>query len=113
MVGRDKGKLSYAWRYTYKISRPGPYLGSVVNPDTGVPVHVGENRLLAADFRKARMSEVIGGVGEGEEGAGLKARRAIHSPLWEADRTRIRRVAPLDFIGRYEPATFCTTSLCI
>jgi hypothetical protein len=100
VVGRDKGKLSYAWRHVYKIPRSGPYLGSVVNPDTGVPVHVGENRLLAADFRKARISELIGRANE-EEGTGRNARRTIHSALWEADRARIRRVAPLEFIGRF------------
>ena len=31
----------------------------------------------------------------------------------EADGAKVRRFAPIDFIGRYEPATFCTTSLCI
>ena len=31
----------------------------------------------------------------------MKPRRAIYSPLWQADGNRIRRVAPVDFIGRY------------
>jgi hypothetical protein len=83
-------------------------LGSVVNPDTGVPVYVGENRLLTVDFRKTRVGEIIGVASEREEYAGLKPRRPIYSALWQADGTRIRRVAPLEFIGRYEPATFCT-----
>jgi hypothetical protein len=113
VVGRDKGKLSHFWRHAYQVARCGPYLGSVVNPDTGVRVELGERWLLAADFRKARISEIIGGAREGQEGADSKARRPIYSALWQADGKRIRRVAPLDFIGRHEPVTFCTTSLCV
>jgi hypothetical protein len=100
VVGRDRGKLSHFWRHSYQMARCGRYLGSVVNPDTGVPVYVGENRLLAADFRKTRVGEIIGVSSEREEYAGLKPRRPIYSALWQADGTRIRRVAPLEFIGR-------------
>jgi hypothetical protein len=88
------------------MARCGRYLGGVVNPDTGVPVYVGENRLLAADFRKTRVGEIIGVASEREEYAGLKPRRPIYSALWQADGTRIRRVAPLEFIGRYMPNWF-------
>lgn len=101
VVGRDKGKLSWFWRHAYRTARSGPYLGSVVNPDTGAPVYVGDNRLLAADFRKARISEVIGELAEGEDLAAAKPRRPVYSPLWQADGKKIRRVAPLEFIGRY------------
>jgi hypothetical protein len=73
----------------------------VVNPDTGSRVEVGDGWLTRADFKKARLSEVIGGVGERGETGDLKPRRPMYSPLWQADGTRIRRVAPLDFIGRY------------
>jgi hypothetical protein len=101
VVGRDKGKLSHFWRHAYQVARSGRYLGSVVNPDTGSRVEIGDGWLTRADFRKARLSEVIGGTGEREEDADLKPRRPIYSPLWQADGKRIRRVAPLDFIGRY------------
>jgi hypothetical protein len=106
VVGRDKGKLSHFWRHSYQMARSGRYHGSVVNPDTGVPVYVGENRLLAADFHKSRTSEIIGLASEREEYAGLKPRRPIYSALWQADGTRIRRMAPLEFIGRYMPNWF-------
>src|SRR5260370_33383363 len=106
VVGRDKGKLSHFWRHAYQIVRSGRYQGSVVNPDTGVRVEMGERWLISSDFRKARLSEVIGGAGEREEGADLKPRRPIYSPLWQADGKRIRRVAPLDFIGRFMPGWF-------
>jgi hypothetical protein len=106
VVGRDKGKLSHFWRHAYQMARSGRYLGSVVNPDTGMRVEMGERWLIAADFRKARLGEVIGGAGEKEEGADWKPRRPIYSPLWQADGNRIRRVAPLDFIGRFMPHWF-------
>jgi superfamily II DNA or RNA helicase len=106
VVGRDKGKLSHFWRHAYQTARSGRYLGSVTNPDTGVRVEMGEHWLTTADFRKARLSEVVGGAGEEDEGANLKPRRLIYSPLWQADGKRIRRVAPLDFIGRYMPNWF-------
>jgi len=106
VVGRDKGKLSYFWRHSYQMARSGRYHGSLVNPDTGVPVYVGENRLLAADFQKSRTNEIIGVASEREEYANLKPRRSIYSALWQADGTRIRRMAPLEFIGRYMPNWF-------
>jgi hypothetical protein len=106
VVGRDKGKLSHFWRHAYQIARSGRYLGSVVNPDTGQRVELGERWIIASDFRKARLGEVIGGASEKEDGADLKPRRPIYSPLWQADGKRIRRVAPLDFIGRFMPNWF-------
>ena len=101
VIGRDKGKLSYFWRHAYHLARSGPYRGSVINPDTGLRVEVGERWLMAADFREARISEMIGGVSADGECADPKARQPIHSPLWQANGQRIRRVAPLEFIGRY------------
>jgi hypothetical protein len=106
VVGRDKGKLSHFWRHAYQMAQSGRYLGSVVNPDTGMRVEMGERWLIASDFRKARLGEVIGGAGEKEEGADWKPRRPIYRPLWQADGNRIRRVAPLDFIGRFMPHWF-------
>jgi hypothetical protein len=40
-------------------------------------------------------------------------RKQFFSGLWQADNQKVQRMAPIEFIGRYEPATFCTTSLCI
>src|SRR6202140_5279976 len=68
VVGRDKGKLSHFWRHAYQVAHSGRYLGSVVNPDTGTRVEMGDRWLITAHFRKARLSEVIGGAGEREEG---------------------------------------------
>jgi hypothetical protein len=100
IVGRDRAKLGYFWRHAYQVSRSGRYCGCVVNPDSGAPVYVGEDeeRLLAVDFKKVKLSEVLGA---GLDGAADHPRRALYSALWQADGTKTRRFAPVDFIGRY------------
>jgi len=105
IVGRERGKLSYFWRHAYGHARCGRYQGSVVNSDTGCPIYLGEDgeRLLSADFRKAKLSEILGAQ-NGDESA--KLRRALYSALWQADGTKTRRFAPVDFIGRYMPDFF-------
>jgi hypothetical protein len=98
VVGRDRAKLGYFWRHAYQVAHCGRYRGSVVNPDSGCPVYLGEDgeRLLAMDFKKVKLSEVLG---QGDETN--HARRPLYSPLWQADGKKIRRFAPVDFIGRY------------
>ena len=105
IVGRDRGKLSYFWRHAYKHALCGRYQGSVVNADTGCPIYLGEDgqRLLSVDFKKAKLSEILGRQ-NGDETA--KSRREMYSALWQADGKKIRRFAPVDFIGRYMPDFF-------
>ncbi len=105
VVGRDRGKLSYFWRHAYSLAQCGRYQGSVVNADTGSPIYLGEDgqRLLSVDFKKAKLSEMLGGP-NGDESR--KSRRALYSALWQADGKKIRRFAPVDFIGRYMPDFF-------
>jgi hypothetical protein len=103
VVGRDRAKLGYFWRHAYQVARCGCYQGSVVNPDSGSPVYLGSEgeRLLAMDFKKLKLSEMLG-QGEGTN----HARRPLYSPLWQADGNKIRRFAPIDFIGRYMDGFF-------
>jgi hypothetical protein len=105
VVGRDRGKLSYFWRHAYGLARCGHYQGSVVNADSGCPIYLNGDgeRLLSTDFAKAKLSEMLGSA-KGEEPA--KLRRALYSALWQADGKKIRRFAPVDFIGRYMPNFF-------
>jgi hypothetical protein len=105
IVGRDRGKLSYFWRHAYGRAGCGRYQGSVVNPDTGCPIYLGEDseRLLSADFKKAKLSEILG-ARNGDESE--KLRRALYSALWQADGNKTRRFAPVDFIGRFMPDFF-------
>jgi hypothetical protein len=74
----------------------------VVNPDSGQPIYSGDDdeRLLSSDFKKVRLSEWVGANREGDE-PDLKARRKLYSALWQADRSKVRRYAVIDFIGRH------------
>ena len=103
VVGRDRAKLGYFWRHAYQVARCGRYQGSVVNPDSGSPVYLGSEgeRLLAMDFKKVKLSEKLG-QGDGTD----HARRPLYSALWQADGKKIRRFAPIDFIGRYMDGFF-------
>jgi hypothetical protein len=103
VVGRDRAKLGYFWRHAYQIARCGRYQGSVVNPDSGSPVYLGSEgeRLLPMDFKKVKLSETLG-QGEGSN----YVRRPLYSALWQADGKKIRRFAPIDFIGRYMDGFF-------
>jgi len=105
VVGRDRGKLSYFWRHAYAVARSGRYQGSVINTDSGTPIYLSEEgeRLLCDDFKKAKLSELLGGTNGDRNG---KSRRSLYSALWQADGSRVRRFAPVDFIGRYMPDFF-------
>jgi hypothetical protein len=89
--------LGYFWRHVYRVARSGSHCGNVVNPDTGKPILTTEDQLRTPDFRKAKHSEI---VIPDTETAG-KSRREFFSLLWQADGQRVRRAAPVDFIGRF------------
>jgi superfamily II DNA or RNA helicase len=97
VVSRERAKLGWFWRHAYRVSRSGPYSGCVVNPDTGKPILTSDDQLRAPDFHKAKHAEVVMPDAEAPE----KSRRTIFSALWQADGKKIRRAAPVDFIGRY------------
>jgi hypothetical protein len=99
IVGRERAKLGYFWRHAYRVPRSGPYLGCAVNCDTGRPVFMNESRLTVADFEKVKIAETI-------DTRGGKSCRPFNSPLWQADADKIRRMAPIEFIGRYMPGWF-------
>ena len=94
IVGREKAKLGYFWRHAYVFARSGPNAGCLVNPETGRPVIVDEQRLTSADFRMVKLAETV-------ETRGDKPCRTLHSPLWQADVAKIHRMAPVEFIGRH------------
>jgi hypothetical protein len=105
VISRERAKLGYFWRHAYGTPHSGPFHGSVVNPDTGKPILTSDDQLRRGDFRKVKHSELI-------LPDSLNGRRPFHSALWQADNAKIPRMAPMEFIGRYVPATFCITSLC-
>lgn len=99
IVGRERAKLGYFWRHAYRIPRSGRYLGCVVNSETGKPVVADRGRLISDDFENAKISETV-------ETRGEKPCRTFHSALWQADKEKIQRMAPIEFIGRYMPGWF-------
>jgi SNF2 family DNA or RNA helicase len=92
--GKDKGKLSYFWDHAFIKAKSGPNLGGVVNPDSGLAILDSEmEKLTALDFcEKVKVSEAL---------AAPRGGTTRFSALWQADRTRIQRMAPIEYIGRY------------
>jgi hypothetical protein len=94
ITGKDKGKLGYYWEHAYLKAKSGPNLGGVINPDTGAAIMDSERQKLThLDFvDKIKLSESLtlphGGT-------------TNYSALWQADRNRIQRMAPIEYIGRY------------
>jgi hypothetical protein len=100
VLGRERGKLSYYWKHVFKLAKSGKLMGALVNPDSGDRVlnSEGEN-LYGSDFRDSKRSEVIT---RGTKGAdGVVSGSQMFSALWSADRSKLQRMAPLDYIGRY------------
>jgi hypothetical protein len=94
ITGKDKAKLGYFWEHVYLKAKSGPNLGGVVNPDSGVAILDSEmKKLTALDFSdKLKVSEALAAPSGGT---------TRFSALWQADRERIQRMAPIEFIGRY------------
>jgi hypothetical protein len=69
----------------------------VLNPDTLKPISTDDEFLDVRDFDKKRLHEFV----ERDKGG-----TAYYSALWEADRKKIQRMAPADFMGRYMPDWF-------
>ena len=91
-VGREKAKLSYFWKHCYGRSRSGKYCGALTNPDTGCPIDTDGIRVTVQDFEKNRLHEIV----EEPKGGTTK-----YSALWQADRNKIARMAPVEYMGRY------------
>jgi hypothetical protein len=92
IVSKETGKLSYFWKHAYGTPKSGEARNCVVNPETGRTVPKAEGgQLLRSDFEDVKHSEVV-----------QRAEGTEHfAPLWEADRSKIQRMAPLEYMGRY------------
>ena len=99
ITGKDKGKLSYFWDHAYIKARSGPNLGGVINPDSGLGIVDSQmEKLTVLDFHdKVKVSEVL----TGPRGGAMR-----FSALWQADRTKIQRMAPIEYVGRYMSGWF-------
>jgi len=99
ITGKDKGKLSYFWDHVYLKAKSGPNLGGILNPDSGEAILDSEmQKLTALDFRdKQKVAEILVSPRNGT---------TRFSALWQADRNRIQRMAPIEYIGRYMAGWF-------
>jgi len=94
VVGRERAKLGYFWRPAFHVANSGTYEGCLVNPGTGLPVIINDDRLLVSEVGDIKISEVV------EERAGHSCRQQF-APLWQADLNKIQRESPIDFLGRF------------
>jgi superfamily II DNA or RNA helicase len=95
IMGKDKGKLGYFWRHAFVEGKLGTKSGFPLNPETGAPVeNLNEDGgyYYASDFAKKRISEVAERPNKGT---------SVYAPLWTADNSKMQRMAPVEFIGRY------------
>ncbi|RXH53787.1 DEAD/DEAH box helicase [Granulicella sibirica] len=93
ITSKESGKLSYFWKHAYVTPKSGNSRDCITNPETGKTVPKDEGgHLLRGDFDDVKHFEVIQRQGGGTES---------YSPLWEADRNKIQRMAPLEYMGRY------------
>jgi len=104
IMGREKAKLGYFWEHVYGTAPRSNknHSGGVINRDTGQPVEKksGNGYLEHEDFEERRKhQEVIERSNGGSK---------YFSPLWGADRKKIQRMAPAEFMGRYMKDWFDT-----
>jgi hypothetical protein len=100
VLGRERGKLSYYWKHVFKLAKSGKLMGALVNPDSGDRVLNSEGEsLYGSDFRDSKRSEVITRGAQGADG--VVSGSKMFSALWSADRSKLQRMAPLEYIGRY------------
>jgi hypothetical protein len=86
IIPKDKGKLSWFWRHAFPTAKCGPELGGVINPDTGSSIaNPDGGRLTRLDFDRLKISEQIERPKDGA---------TLFSPLWQADGSKIQRMAP-------------------
>ncbi len=92
IVSKETGKLSYFWKHAYNTPESGNSRNCITNPDTGRTVAKDDGgHLLRGDFDDVKHFEVVQRSGGTEN----------YSPLWQADRSKIQRMAPLQYMGRY------------
>jgi len=93
IMSKEKGKLGYYWKNSFNIAESGPNNGSVLGPDSGLPVETSSGgNLTRLDFDKVKHDETFIRPNKGT---------AVFSPLWQADKNKLQRMAPLDYMGRY------------
>ena len=96
VMSKERGKLGYFWRHATVIGQTGSRHGAVLNPETYERVPTSDGGFYSSidffDDKKKKIDEVVERPNGGT---------SIFAPLWSADRNKILRMAPAEYIGRY------------
>lgn len=93
ILTKERGKLGYFWRHAFNVAKSGQNLGYLVSPDSGKTVETSDRaQLTKLDLDKSKYTTVHE---RGKDGT------KIHSAMWQANPSKIQRMAPLEFMGRY------------
>jgi hypothetical protein len=108
VMSKERGKLGYFWRPAGVTATVGEFKGYLANPDSGRPVEMSDGGLLTwvdLQISKKHHDDVRRGkeYDENRHPIPLKEKDGsnIFSPMWCADRKKIQRMAPLEYMGRY------------
>ena len=98
IMSKEKGKLGYFWKHAFDVAESGPNNGSVIGIDSGLPVETSSGgNLTRMDFDSNKHNETLERPSKGT---------TVFSPLWQADKNKLQRMAPLDYMGRYMKGFF-------
>jgi hypothetical protein len=93
IMSKEKGKLGYYWKHAFGVAQSGPNLGSVISIDSGLPVETSSGgNLTRSHFDANKFNEKQTRPNQGT---------TVFSPLWQADKNKLQRMAPLEYMGRY------------
>jgi hypothetical protein len=96
IMSKERGKLGYFWRPSSNTAKVGEFMGYATNPDTGLPVEKGEGGMVTSvDLKGAKKFQQV--IQRGNDKGGNK----FFAPMWCADRKKINRMAPLEYMGRH------------
>jgi hypothetical protein len=93
IMSKEKGKLGYFWKHAFEVAESGPNNGSVISIESGLPVETSSGgNLTRSSFDTNKYDETLNRPNKGT---------TVFSPLWQADKNKLQRMAPLDYMGRY------------
>ena len=102
IVGRDRAKLGWFWRHAYRGRALWPLSRQRRQSGYGVPsLCWATNGCSLPTSRRCGKAKSSARAERRKTAATSSHGEVRHSPLWQADGQRIRRVAPMEFIGRY------------
>ena len=95
ITGKDKGKLSDFWNHVVLKASPGrTWAGLSIRTPASPSSTPTMEKLTGTRFQ--RQGEGLGPFSTAPRGGSTR-----FSALWQADRSRIQRMAPIEFIGRF------------